>query len=78
MQTSFCATFPVILLKKKIRTKQMLVGPGINISLFVVLKLIGRMTSLTASQITPWRLRKEMRTLTSDQKVETVMCVLTS
>uniref|UniRef100_A0A672HI70 Chromodomain helicase DNA binding protein 4a n=1 Tax=Salarias fasciatus TaxID=181472 RepID=A0A672HI70_SALFA len=38
-------------------------------------ELIGRMTSRTASQIIQWRLRREMRTLTREQKVRNVFLV---
>ena len=33
-------------------------------------QLIGRTTSLTANRITLWRLRRETKTLTSEQKVK--------
>lgn len=47
---------------------------GLKTSL-CIWQLTGRMTSLMANQITPWRLRRETKTLTSEQKVRTTVCV---
>lgn len=43
---------------------------GLQISAVVSSQLIGRTTSRTASRITLWPRKREMRTLMSDQKVK--------
>lgn len=43
----------------------------VSFGVFLLLQLIGRTTSPMASQITLWRLRRETRTLMSEQKVKT-------